>query len=1046
MRSSSSITIEHRNPYIASWSHIMAVVPDRWALLRIRFEGPYAVCRLRDSRGRRLTAHVEWLPGWAQSGERFSGLIEHCRALAADLPLWRQGVHSTGPVPLALFVDYPPFLRGDAEWTAWNARLIDELRNALQADRVQPVTFAGSLERRRPAFSLPFDIVSHGAAAHTELEALRARTWMQSDDVKKWGVTLADVSATEAPALEAALREQNRDILITDHPEIAFAVCRDLRLDARPRLIIVMRKAGEQPDLPPSGTAAVWFDPMFPQLRVSELLFGFAHDLPIHEAVRATQRRGGEAPGIRVFADPWTNQSLRIRDALVQMQTEAERLELRMPQANLAEFFDRVEAKSKDAAQSVALTELRNSIEPKPGVAFAVEDEEEAMPPWKVGGPPPDQDDSFVRAGRAYTDLAHVRQIAGSVRSIPQAFENFEQESEGLVPMAGRSAQLINAVRSAADAASRVSPLVTNPSLRAILEQHQQRTVDIALQRLETSPLLASLEPRTRLAAGTLYRLRVHVGNPMPDSLIVGERPPIDVLLPDTTDERGHLLDVVVQGKQFRVESDATQQLRVPPLGGSEPVYFAVRAPETSGPASLRVHLYYRNHLVQSYLLDAEISANGETAANEPVLKVTLAYTRVRKLEDAENLQPRALSIAMNDSGRASHELILKGDDEVSAEFELKESAFDTEVQKFRRTLDTAARDPANPGNGRVYPQIAAGAAPSVDVANTVRAFARQGYNLYEAMVARVPQRNTKMRQQLIDLAQDHDKKIQVVRMSPNDTFPWNLIYDFDLPTPRAGAPESPVCLGTVIDASGAPVPCGHTSSTSSICINGFWSIRHYLEELIGEGSDPDPNVTRPAQDAVRVVCDAALPGAGDFQTDMEAVIAAPHLAFGPTVETTLLDLLWKNPPERPSILIVVGHLEQRTIQGEPDTPRVVLVKASEWLTRAELGKRATKALGWTQPRPIVMLMACESFDLDATTINNFITTLSHAGAGAIIGAEAVIPASLAMRCAQLMTSALWDNLTLGEAMTTFRRLVLSEGNPLAFVFSGIGSVDLKLN
>jgi hypothetical protein len=1016
----------------------MAIVPDRWVLVRVRFHGPYVVCQLTDSRGYRMSAPVEWVAPSERRRERLRELIAHCGDLATDLPLMRSGPHGTGPVPLAVFVDYPPFLRGEEEWRQWNDTLFSGLRDVVGIDRVQLVTFTGSLKRRRPAFSLPFDIVSYGPSAQAELTELRDRLWMRSDAVQKWGIATRDVGLVEESALEATLRERECDILITDDPDHAFLVCHELPLDQRPRLIVVQRAAGDRAPLPPRGTAAVWIDPAVPELRISELLFGFVHDLPIHEAVRATQRLAGERPGIRVFADPWTNQSLRIRDALVRMQTEAERLELRLPQADLAEFFERIASRVTSPRQQDQIDRLRRRFVPTgdkvPGGGFVRETHQ------------PYASFDLMAASHAYGDLAAVRRVAASVRVVPQEFEAFEQEDSGLVPMAARSATLADAVTFAASNARVLRPLARDPDLRAILAEHQQRTVDIGLQRLDTSPLLASLDPHHHLVAGALYRLRVHVGNPLPDSLVVGERPPIDVLLPDTTDERGHLLDVVVQGKQFRVESEATQSLRVPPLGGSEPVYFAVRAPEWSGAASLRVHLYHRNHLVQSYLLDAEISRDGEIVASEPALKVSLAYTRVRKLEDAENLQPRAFSIAVNDSGRGTHEVILKGDEEMSAELTLSGMAFDVQVRQFRATLDTAARDPVSPDNGRVYATLAPGATPPADVADTIRAFARQGRALYEAMFTKVSRTNPAIRKQLTDLKQTRDKKIQVVRMDDTFAFPWNLLYDFTPPRRIAGTPEPPVCLGTVLDATGAAVQCGHTSSSSSICINGFWSIRHYIEELIGKGADTDAIVARPAHDGVRIIHDAGLPGATQFQSTMKTLIPAPNLAFGPAAETTLLDLLWKDPPERPSILVVVGHLESRMIPGEPESARVVMVPASEWLTRTELSDRALNAVCWTQPRPVVMLMACESFGLDASTINDFITSLSLAGAAAIIGAEAVVPAGLAMRCAQEMTRALWAKTTLGEAMTTFRRAVLAEGNPLAFVFNGIGSVDLTLN
>src|SRR6185369_11843804 len=102
------------------------------------------------------------------------------------------------------------------------------------------------------------------------------------------------------------------------------------------------------------------------------------------------------------------------------------------------------------------------------------------------------------------------------------------------------------------------------------------------------------------LEAGALYRLRVHIGNRLPESLVVGPQPPLDPLLPKT-DALGYALEVVVQAKDFAIVGDRTRQLFLPQFGGSAPVSFSVRAPRSLGSAALRVHVYYRNHLLQSY-------------------------------------------------------------------------------------------------------------------------------------------------------------------------------------------------------------------------------------------------------------------------------------------------------------------------------------------------------------------------------------------------------------------------------------------------------------
>jgi hypothetical protein len=89
--------------------------------------------------------------------------------------------------------------------------------------------------------------------------------------------------------------------------------------------------------------------------------------------------------------------------------------------------------------------------------------------------------------------------------------------------------------------------------------------------------------------------------------------------------------------------------------------------------------------------------------------------------------------------------------------------------------------------------------------------------------------------------------------------------------------------------------------------------------------------------------------------------------------------------------------------------------------------------------------MACDSAGTTMTTVNNFEMSLLDAGAAAIVGAEAVVPSSLAMRCAEEMSQRLWVRQPLGAEMTRFRRRVLAMGNPLAFVFHALGNIDLTV-
>jgi hypothetical protein len=995
----------------------MAIVPDRWALLRVRFEGPFVVARLTDSEGGRTRAH--WEGPFAWPSDALGRVAERLRGLMHVLPLARPGPHNTGPVPLALFVDLPGFLWSDpprCDGFLWPLSLI-------HGDRLQVVGFAGSLRRRRPTFTLPFDVVAHGALAQLAVQGVGSAPWAQDPLVQHLGFTTLDVDEHDDEALERTLRERDRDVLVTGDTAEAVETSRALPLAARPRMIVSLDPSPVV--RPPAGTALVHIGPV-PEA-VQTILYGLVHDLPLHEALKAALRMHPSSPlSARLFADPWTNQSLRIRDALIALQAEAEGLETSLPQVGLAPFLDRAYAQAGDQERAT-IGKLRERLRPKPALG---------------AGPAPVQE-PLERFEAVLAKLQWVRASVAPLRSLPRNFEDFEQEGQGLVPMARNANDLRDLSGQAARAATSMGGAL-DEDLSLVLREHQERVVDVALQRLETSPLLSSLDRRTTLQAGALYRLRVHIGNPLPDSLVVGPQPPIDPLLPEP-EAAGHVLDVVVQGKDFDVVGERAFPLRLPRFGGSQPVYFGVRAPPEPGPAALRVHVYYQNHLVHSYLLEAEVATDGETSHSaEEVLRVVLTYAPVGRLASLDSTGSRTLSIGANAGPNATHELIVKSTGS-TGELTLFPSTFEPQVEKFLRELERASRDARNPNQGRVYATVPSGSPASPEAAEVLRSLARQGSDLYSALKNRVVSSSAKLARAFQSLRSSRNEKIQIVRHDPNFVFPWKLLYDFRLPETTDQDP--PVCLGSVVNA-GTVQPCGHAFDSGVYCVNGFWCVRHQMEELIRREKELVGPVARPARAAVRLVGSNTLYGYSDLEQALTNAIGAPHLSTGPTVEAHLIDLLWAEPPERPAILIVLGHLDSQAIAGIPDSPGIVLQPAAEWLTQRRFDDRVYAS--WDQQRPVVMLMACESATTTVETVNNFVTSFHAAGAAAIIGAEAVVPSNLAADCARELTKALWGSATgakttLGEAMTAFRRSTLATGNPLAFVFHVFGSVDLVI-
>ncbi len=990
---------------------------SRWAILRIRLSGPYVIVRYTDSRGRRESEIVDGrtLPPPLFLPPSSGTLSQRVQELAQGLPDFRPGPHNTGPVPVALFVSPPPLVslpEVDTDVIRFASTLL------LDQNRLQVARLASGKPLERAPFRLPFRILATDDAATLALSNFVNSGWYSgSEETRAFGFQVA----TASDDAEAALRDTERDIVVTESAQALLTLLGEVSPRWRPRLVIALDPGFLQP-APwrlPRGVALLRLPhPSFGGSvagYVSSFLHGLIHDLPLHEAVKAAVRQIQPLFTPELTADPISNESLRILQALAELKRQRERLEARLPSLNVAPLLDR-------ARDDVDVLRAAAVLEP-------------LAPPGYIEDAP-------------IPGLTHLMRWVEHTRSLPRAFTNFEQEGQGLVPMAAMEAEYARLRAQESAVVQQLRAITDDPAVSRLLRRHQRRVLDVALSRLETSPLLEPLDKASTLAAGAAYKLRVHVGNPMSDSIVSGETPPIDPLLPDPEDARGHRLEVAIQGKAFEVLGERSQGFWLPEFGGSEPVYFEVRAPEHLGPTELRICLYYRNHLVQSYVLSAVVTSAEQQHSDSSVerLSVMLEFSRTERFTNLDELRPRALSLGVNSgASSATHELMVKAD-KAEAELTLFPSTYANEVKKFRDMIEAAARDPSNPNAPRSYPVVPAGQAPAADVQDTLRDLMRKGSDLYDAVFNKAAQRSTDLRKALVRIKKSANEKLQVVRFDDNFVFPWSVLYDFPLPDDIYGQAPLPVCLGVDVDASGKTVDCAHIGKDRVYCVRGFWGVRHYMEELIGQGTSVDAKVDRAAEDAIRIVADSTLASTSTLIQNLTTAIGSKLVANGPADADLLADLMWKDPPERPSILIVLGHLETRLVVGEPTAPRIVLVPQSKWLTRKLIADRAGNEVdGWKQPRSVIMLMVCESAATTAETVNDFVTAWNTAGAGAIIGTETIVGSGLSATFAEEVTQRLWSQEPLGKAMTEFRRLLLGQGNPLAFIFHAIGDTDLTL-
>jgi hypothetical protein len=926
------------------------VASTAWAICQFLFRGPFLLLRYSDSWSRRRLLVLG-----DPTGIKFDALAE---PIASLLDRAQQGSLVGPPSAVALFYSPPK----DLDLPHLEAAFLDWIARRPGSQRIQLVRLSRAAPLRRTRFRLPLSILYTRETAPLLGDFLR-QDWLQGDAMKEFGLRTEILGGD----LELTLRSNPFSILVTHEFRAAIPLLRRLPESLRPRLAVqtglLPKGAGSV-----AGVAVLELREAPPPAFLENFLLGIVHDLPLHQAVLAT----GMSPSVALTADPLSNQSLRLSQALIDLKKDADRLHARYPPAKppLFRFI-----------QSDALTLLNER-----------------------------------KSADSFEPALELRNAGAAI---------FDRETTGLLPMA--------------QVADSLKRLAADPPIPQPAETGARRVLDAALMRIETGHAFTHLDTTESLEARAEYQLRVHIGSRFPESLVTGDVAAIDDLVGSPDDPQGgHQIDISVQGKDFRVLSKPSERVLLPRTGSTDPVYFRIRAPQALGEAKLRITVHHRNHLVQSFLLQATIAAREAPGSK---LEITQEFARSVEFANLDQLLPRKLFIGLN-QGQDTHEIRIQAD-QAATDLNLSASAYDQAVKDVRKALYDAVVVP-NQRVARTYPKVVPGNAPGSDASNAFRSLAKLGRAVYDALFSALPPGST--RKSIVRLQGSSGDKIQIVRFEARSAFPWTLLYDWDTPDDPVGTPvPSPVCLGYV-PQGGQAVACNHGPTDKVYCVRGFWGVRHIVEELLPQQRNANQTVTRPAADVIRVVASTSLAQAQTLQTNLNASCGAGVVVPGPSAENKLLDLLWQTPSVRPAVLIVLGHLETLQIVGQPDTPRVEMQPSAEWFTLKHLLERASKAPDlWDDPRTVVIFAPCEGAAIDEDTLNNFVSALNSAGAGAIIGMQSVIGGNQATDFAEKLTTRLWSLSPLGEVMQAVRGEAVMGGDPGGFLLQSFGDIDLKL-
>jgi hypothetical protein len=960
---------------------------------------------------------VEYEDGW---GNKASGPINgrpsidlYFENALKAFPYERQTREGIIPIPLAVYLEDGGLSQQNKRYLPLVLiRLFEQFFGQFSKNSPLQVVVLQRNSQETAAFSLPLNIRFSGRGAKAMKGLIHSQYWNFYDqEDEKFGIRATTGSLLQAPG--------KRDILVLKDKQ-ADVFFENPKLSS-PRFIIFVIPHKEQSQkwrqiqklsIPCLCIGYFSFEPVSGFLR--DFIYSIIHDFSLHESLYYSLQKKPDRPdGVFdavLFASPESNQSVRMRTALESYKARVYDLGKSLTPGNLETFISKFTNPSHAA--------IKNAL----------------------------------------SSIAPLQTAQGTIFDRAKSLDMvFHGESTGLVPLANEERQFYKSLPSLKQIRTKLSSVVGQPEAFLILRENQERKVDIALDAFSPSLVYQPVSNLYSLRAGGQYRLNVTIGQLSPYSLMSGDIPSIDPLLPDPKGAKGHELDVVVYPKDFALTSPARLQVYLPLLGGTAPLQFQLSVPLGIKFAELRVVVFYHNHLLQSFLLSAEVEPESNWH-REPVVKVVLDLCTTLKFTNLDVLKPRALYMGMNAGGNGTHSIFLKKD-KITKEIDGLTEAVIGNAQERSRTLlekayftdDKKIRFPTDAQPGEVLTE------PFYE---EIRNFSKFGSSLYKEIYN---QSGDEMKIELEKFQTCDGEDIQIGRHSMNYAFPWPMIYDYPMPRIVFGGADAPVCMGQPFmegqyDKSWSKkgYGCKHNPDVECYCLEGFWGIRHRIEQIFNNDKASDFTEEVTVKSKSRLFYSRNI---SDNASDLLTEKLQQYVSEVFTVDTksNLMELLWDDG-SRPPALVVLGHLETTNKDKEPEGPRIITfprrawtenaqIPAEKWIYGDILLEYCTRRKRWNnQPLPLVMLISCESADLSITTLNSIVKGFHSAGASAIIGTECLIATGLGARFVDEILEALYKkDKCLGEAIRLFNKRLFASGVPLPFVFTCYGNMSLKM-
>lgn len=534
--------------------------------------------------------------------------------------------------------------------------------------------------------------------------------------------------------------------------------------------------------------------------------------------------------------------------------------------------------------------------------------------------------------------------------------------------------------------------------------------------------------------------------------------------LPETAE--GHWIDVVVASGQCEVEKGKGRVFL--PLNGpswvcecdprnghsctlesrKDYLSFSTIMP-TAGDVGFRVGVYFKNNLLQSYLVSVVVASTQEATRPQSVL---VDYTIHGSFSNLDRLGQKTISILASELKSGEIGFVVNGDFENSVTLQMTEGKLSNAITAARsrlRQIHLSETKNLFGGIRTVSLLDQNNGKTRADFVEDLRNLAPIGALLQTALFQAQPD----LWQLLRDDVLRNPSTIQIARASTSFVFPWNLIYDIELDL--AEKENYTVCKfveewkdgqGLSIDGRhSCPYEADH--KRNMLCPFGFWGMRHIIEQPPSVGRRrtlaSEIKVSKPP--ASLVTC---------ISNDLEAKYTKPHLDsiaalanFRVEKFSSKAKLLSRLTAVDAGVVYIYCHGGETEVSGTQVTVPYLAIGTSEKLTPTDIGtlSKDPAYLYWTVASPLVFINGCHTVDVTPDVLVNFVDAFAGLNSSGVVGTEVTVHQALANEVGTVFLQAFLTK-SAGEAIRDVRHRLVQKGNLMGLAYTAYCLSSLRLS